>query len=135
MGCGIGDNERCVSGWPIFWLSNTVFSCFTCYEGLRHILDSLLLHAINSQSVMTGCTDLGNIQNCDRCDHYALKSCVFDEVGDLLITGRTTCRSLDINCQGSFILYFRALIPAFAICPSSWIVPPDTPIAPIILPP
>jgi len=63
-----------VSGWPIFRLNNAILGCFTCYEGLRQILDSLLLHAINFQSVMTGCADLRNIQGRDRCDdHYALK--------------------------------------------------------------
>ena len=53
MGCGIGDDGRRVSGWPIFRLSNPILGCFTCCEGLfRQISDRLLLRATNSQSVM-----------------------------------------------------------------------------------
>ena len=40
-----------------------------------------------------------------------------------------TCRPLITFIPGSFILYFRALTPAIAICPSSCDMPPDTPIA------
>ena len=32
VACGIGDDGRCVSGWPIFRLSNPILNCFTCYE-------------------------------------------------------------------------------------------------------
>jgi hypothetical protein len=42
MGCGIGDDGRGVSGWPIFRLSNPILGCFTCYEGLfQQISDRL----------------------------------------------------------------------------------------------
>ena len=52
MGCGISDAGRCVSGWPIFQLSNPLLGCFTCYEGFfRQISDRPLLYALFSRCV------------------------------------------------------------------------------------
>ena len=88
MGCGIGDDWRCVSGWSILRLSNTILGCFTCYEGLfRQISVSPILHATNSQSVMPGCIRPRSIQGPDKGDHYASKSCIH-AIKECLLTTR-----------------------------------------------
>jgi hypothetical protein len=116
VGCGIGNDGRCVSGWPIFRLSNTILGCFTCYEGLfRQIPDSSLLYASNSQSVMPGCIHPRSIQGRDRSDHYASKSCIHARKEGLL-TSEVICNNAPIRTVPEFCRFHKIKKDEIHLC-------------------
>ena len=111
MGCGIGDDGRCVSGWSIFRLSNTILGCFNCYEGLfRQISDSPLLHASNFQNVMHEYRHPKSNRGRRRGDYYQEKAWITFITFNLLIAGRT--RQPD---EPFFMIFFQKGPPGFQI--------------------